>query len=136
MAKAVIFIVLGALLGAFTGKFVIHHIEAKHRHARSVMTLLSFHEGRLDEAAKAGRCGDFAAEHLRLVALQPEIALAFPQTYQQEADFRKKAEALGTALLAAAPDAAAAPPTCPTAAMLSKHVGDTCEACHKVYDPD
>jgi hypothetical protein len=135
MAKVIIGIVLGALLGGFTGKFIIQRIEAKHRHTRSVMTLLSFHEGRLEEAAKAGRCADFATEHLRLVALQPEIALAFPKTYQQEADFRKKADGLGTALQAAAPAAAAAP-TCPTAATGSKQVGDTCEACHKVYDPD
>jgi hypothetical protein len=135
MAKAVILIVLGALLGGFTGKFIIQRIEAKHRHARSVMTLLSFHQERHDAAAKAGHCGDVATEHMRLVVLQPEIALAFPQTYQQEADFRKKADALGTVLRAAAP-ADTAPPACPTAVTHSQHVADTCEACHKVYDPD
>jgi len=135
MAKVIIGIVLGALLGGFTGKFIIQRIEAKHRHARSVMTLLSFHRERLDAAAKAGHCVDFATEHVRLMALQPEIALAFPKTYQQEADFKKKADALGTALQAAA-SADTAPPACPTAVTRSQHVADTCEACHKVYDPD
>jgi len=134
MAKAIIFIVLGALLGGFTGKFVIQRIEAKHRHTRSVMTLLSFHQERLETAAKAGHCGDFAVEHTRLVALQPEIALAFPKTYKEEAGFKKRADGLGTALQTTAATEAA-PVACPTAAANSKHIADACDDCHKVYDP-
>jgi len=135
MVKAVIYFVLGVLAGGFAGKLIIERIETNHRHARSVMTLLSFHKERLDAAAKANRCEDFAAEHARLVALQPEIAQAFPQAYQQEAGFKKSADALGTALQTSGP-ADVAPGTCPTAAKRSQHVSDACDDCHKVYDPE
>lgn len=135
MVKPLMFIVLGALLGGFAGKWLVERSEAKHRHARSVMTLLSFHQERLDAAAKASRCEDFATEHARLAMLQPEIALAFPKTYHEEAGFKKSADALGTVLRASAP-ADAAPGTCPTAARRSQQVSDTCGECHKVYDPE
>ena len=58
MIKAIVYIVLGALLGGFTGKFIIEQIYEKHHHARSVMKLLVFHEERLDAAAKASQCKD------------------------------------------------------------------------------
>ena len=134
MAKVIISIVLGALLGGFGSKFFIQRYEAEHRHARAVMTLLGFHQERLDNAAKAGNCADFATEHLQLVSLQREIALAFPKAYKEEAGFKKSADGLGTALQAGeAPDAT--PGTCPSAATLSQHISDACDECHKVYDP-
>jgi len=134
MAKVIIGIVLGALLGGFGGKFFVQRYEAEHRHARSVMTLLGFHQERLDNAAKAGNCAEFTTEHTQLVALQREIPLAFPKAYAEEAGFKKSADALGTVLQV--PEAAdAAPGTCPTAATQSQHVSDACDECHKVYDP-
>src|SRR5260221_8216798 len=98
MTKFAICVVLGALLGGFAGKYFVERTEDRHRHARSVMTLLYFHQDRMENAGRAGHCADFAAEHARLVTLQPEIALAFPRAYQQEADFKKKADGLATAL--------------------------------------
>jgi hypothetical protein len=134
MAKLIIGIVLGALLGGFGSKFFVQRYEEEHRHARSVMTLLGFHQDRLDNAAKAGNCADFGTEHTQLVALQREISLAFPKAYAQEAGFKKSADKLGTVLQA--PEAAdAAPGTCPSAATQSQHVSDACDECHKVYDP-
>ena len=134
MAKVIISMVLGALLGGFGGKFFIQRYEAEHRHARSVMTLLGFHQERLDNAAKAGNCAEFTTEHTQLVALQREIPLAFPKAYAEEAGFKKSADALGAVLQV--PEAAdAAPGTCPTAATQSQHVSDACDECHKVYDP-
>ena len=134
MAKAIIYIVLGALLGGFSAKFVMQRFEAEHRHAHSVMTLLGFHQERLDAAAKAGHCDEFTTEHTQLVSLQREIALAFPKTYVEEAGFKKSADALGT-VLQAGEAADAAPGACPTAVARAKQVGDACEDCHKVYDP-
>ena len=135
MTKAIVYIVLGALLGGFTGKFIIEQIYEKHHHARSVMKLLYFHEERLDAAAKASHCADFDAEQARLVALQPEIATAFPKAYGEDAVFKKKADALAT-VLQSGEAADAGPGTCPAAAKRSKQVSDTCDDCHKVYDPE
>ena len=127
-------IVLGALLGGLASKYFVERTEEQHRHTRSVMTLLFFHQDRMEKAGRADHCADFAAEHARLVTLQPEIALAFPQAYQQEADFRKKADGLATALQSVA-FGDATPSTCPDAFKRADHVADACDACHKVYDP-
>lgn len=134
MVKTIVFFVLGALFGGYIGKVLVERNEAKHRHTRSVMTLLSFHQERLDAAAKASHCQDFTTEHARLFTLQQEIALAFPKAYQQEAGFKKSADALGAALQTSEL-AVAAPGTCPNATKLSQQISDKCEDCHKVYDP-
>ena len=134
MTKIAICIVLGALLGGFTSKYFVERTEEQHRHTRSVMTLLFFHQDRMENAGRAGHCADFAAEHARLVMLQPEIALAFPKAYQQEADFKKKADGLATTLQSVA-YSDATPSACPDAFKRADHVADACDACHKVYDP-
>jgi cytochrome c556 len=148
MIKYVIVLLAGAVAGGFAGNTIAHRLAEPHQHPRAVMTLLGFHRERLDAASQAGQCATVEAERARITSLQQEIALAFPKTYEQEADFRKDADALGTVLksinAANAPAAAATPAaapvtaasTCPEAVAQFKKIGDACEDCHKVYDPE
>ena len=91
------------------------------------MTLLGFHHDRLEAAVKAANCRDFETESTTLRSLQPEIALALPVTYRDEAGFRKSDHALADALQ---------PAICAASKDQFKHVTDACDECHKVYDPD
>jgi hypothetical protein len=158
MIKYVIVLVAGAVAGGFAGNSIAHRLAEPHQHPRAVMTLLGFHRERLDAASQAGQCATVEAERARITSLQQEIALAFPKTYKEDADFRKDADALGTVLhsineanapsaaMTMAPAAAMAPATamapaaaaqsCPQAAAQFKKISDTCEDCHKVYDPE
>ncbi len=140
MAKVILSVLVGLVVGALGTRYVMQKFEEEHRHGHSVMTLLAFHHDRMDAAAKAGQCADFATERTQLVALQREIALAFPKAYKEEEGFRKDADGLATALAApaaAGTEAAApgAPATCPDAAEQSQKVYDACDTCHKTYDP-
>jgi hypothetical protein len=155
MIKYVIALVVGAIGGGFAGNFITHRIEEPHHHPRAVMHLLGFHRERLDAASQAGQCATVDIERGRLTSLQQEISLAFPKAYGQDADFRKDADALGTVLqainavdmpvavsgpgvAAAAAPAAAAPAasSCPDAVAQFNKINDTCDNCHKVYDPE
>ncbi|MGH8253908.1 MAG: cytochrome c [Steroidobacteraceae bacterium] len=154
MIKYVIALVAGAIAGGFAGNFITHRLDEPHHHPRAVMHLLGFHRDRLDAATQAGQCATIDAERARLTSLQQEIPLAFPKAYEQDADFRKDADALGTVLqainavdmpAAAMGPAAMAPvamapvasgSSCPDATAQFKKIYDTCENCHKVYDPE
>jgi hypothetical protein len=139
MIKYVIALVAGAIAGGFGGNFITHRIEEPHHHPRAVMHLLGFHRERLDAASQAGQCATVDAERARLTSLQLEIPLAFPKTYAQDAAFRKDVTALQTVLQsinAADTPAAAAGSTCPDAVAQFKKINDTCDECHKVYDPE
>lgn len=145
MIKYVIALVVGAIGGGFAGNFITHRIEEPHHHPRAVMHLLGFHRERLDAASQAGQCATVDVERGRLTSLQQEISLAFPKAYGQDADFRKDADALGTVLQAInavdMPAAAGAAPaasgsSCPDAVAQFKKINDTCDNCHKVYDPE
>ena len=156
MIKYVIAAVAGAIAGGFAGNSIAHRLEEPHQHPRAVMHLLGFHRDRLDAASQSGNCAAVETERARLTWLQQEIPLAFPKAYKEEAGFHKDADALGTVLksinseVAAAATAAAtsatpatptastaaAPGSCPNAAAQYKKIYDTCEDCHKVYDPE
>lgn len=159
MIKYVIALVAGAIAGAFAGNSIAHRLDEPHHHPRAVMHLLGFHRDRLDAASQAGKCETVDIERGRLTSLQQEISLAFPKAYEQDADFRKDADALGTVLQAinatdtpasaavtvagattvasSAPSAAAATgSSCPDAVAQFKKITDTCDTCHKVYDPE
>jgi cytochrome c556 len=140
MIKYVIVLLAGVVAGGFAGNTIAHRIAAPHRQPRAVMTLLGFHRERLDAASQAGQCATAETERARMASLQQEIALAFPLTYKQEAGFRKSADALGNVLRSIAPAAPAAPAaasaSCPEAAVQFKKIKDSCDDCHKVYDPD
>ncbi|HVO00419.1 MAG TPA: hypothetical protein VMT49_10290 [Steroidobacteraceae bacterium] len=139
MIKYVIAAVAGAIAGGFAGNSIAHRLEAPHQHPRAVMHLLGFHRERLDAASQAGQCAAVETERARLTWLQQEIPLAFPKAYAQEAGFKKDADALGTVLQAingAAAAAGNAATSCPDAQAQFKKINDTCEDCHKVYDPE
>ena len=132
MIKYVIVLLAGAIAGGFAGNTIAHRLAAPHQHPRAVMTLLGFHRERLDAASQAGQCATVEAERGRLASLQQEIALAFPLTYKQEQRFHQFADKLGEVLNSIPPAAA----TCPDAAAQFKKINDSCDDCHKVYDPE
>jgi len=140
MIKYVIVLFAGAIAGGFAGNTIAHRLAEPHQHPRAVMTLMGFHRERLDAASQAGQCATVEAERARIASLQQEIALAFPLTYKQEERFRKDVDALGNVLqsiTAAAPAAGATAATsCPEAKAQFKKINDSCDDCHKVYDPD
>jgi cytochrome c556 len=149
MIKYVIVLLAGAIAGGFAGNTIAHRLAEPHQHPRAVMTLMGFHRERLDAASQAGQCATVEAERSRIATLQQEIALAFPLTYKQEAGFRKSADGLGSVLqsiASTAPAASAAPAagatdataaaSCPEAKAQFKKIVDSCDDCHKVYDPE
>ena len=139
MIKYVVVLLVGAVAGGFAGNTISHRLAEPHQHPRAVMTLMGFHRERLDAASQAGQCAAVETERARITSLQQEIALAFPKTYQQEAGFKKDADALGTVLQtinAAAAATGNAATSCPDAQAQFKKINDTCDDCHKVYDPE
>jgi cytochrome c556 len=135
MIKYVIVLLAGAVAGGFAGNTIAHRLAEPHQHPRAVMTLMGFHRERLDAASQAGQCATVEAERGRIASLQQEIALAFPLTYKQEEHFRKFTDSLGN-VLASIPAATPAPSSCPEAAAQFKKINDSCDDCHKVYDPE
>ncbi|MDE2252230.1 MAG: hypothetical protein KGL25_12595 [Gammaproteobacteria bacterium] len=135
MIKYVIVLLAGAIAGGFAGNTIAHRLAAPHQHPRAVMTLLGFHHERLDAAVKAGQCAAVAAERGRIASLQQEIAPAFPLTYRQEERFRKFTDKLGE-VVNSSPSAAPAAASCPEATAQLKQINDSCDDCHKVYDPE
>lgn len=139
MIKYVIALVAGIIAGGFAGNSIAKRLEEPHHHPRAVMTLLGFHRERLDAASQAGQCATVEAERGRLTSLQQEIALAFPKAYAEEAGFKKDADALATVFQTINTANAAtgnATTACPDAAAQFKKINDTCDDCHKVYDPE
>lgn len=139
MIKYVVVLLAGAVAGGFAGNTISHRLAEPHQHPRAVMTLMGFHRERLDAASQAGQCATIETERARITSLQQEIALAFPKTYGQEAGFKKDADALGSVLQtinAAAAATGTANTSCPDAAAQFKKINDTCDDCHKVYDPE
>ena len=135
MIKYVIVLLAGAIAGGFAGNTIAHRLAEPHQHPRAVMTLLGFHRERLDAASQAGQCATVETEREHISSLQREIALAFPLTYKQEERFHKFADSLGD-VLAAIPATTPAPAACPEAAVQFKKINDSCDDCHKVYDPE
>jgi cytochrome c556 len=135
MIKYVIVLLAGAIAGGFAGNTIAHRLAEPHQHPRAVMTLLGFHRERLDAASQARQCATVETERGRIASLQQEIALAFPLAYKQEERFRKFADSLGD-VLASIPAATPAPGSCPEAAAQFKKINDSCDDCHKVYDPE
>jgi cytochrome c556 len=139
MIKYVIVLLAGVIAGGFAGNIIAHRVAEPHQHPRAVMTLLGFHRERLDAASQAGQCATVETERARITSLQQEIALAFPLTYKQEERFHKFTDSLGDVLgsiPAATPGATPAPGSCPEAAAQFKKINDSCDDCHKVYDPE
>ena len=139
MIKYVIVLLAGAIAGGFAGNTIAHRLAEPHQHPRAVMTLMGFHRERLDAASQAGQCATVEAERGRIAMLQQEIALAFPLAYKQEEHFHKFTDSLGNVLAsipAATPAATPTPSSCPEAKAQFKKIVDSCDDCHKVYDPE
>jgi len=110
------------------GNSVARYVQRQHQHTRSVMTLAQFHLDRLASAARAGQCQSFELERERLRRLYDELQQAFPLSLEQDAEFRKRAEALRSTL-----DASASAPACSNAGAEVKSIRDACDDCHHEY---
>jgi cytochrome c556 len=129
MTLRIVIAVLCLLLGGLVGSSVARHFAQRHQHARAVMWLAQIHLDRLETAARAAQCQRFEDEGTRLGVLQEELLLAFPLAYQQEAEFRTRADALGSAVR----NARMVGSECAAAFTQVKPIRDACEACHRLY---
>ena len=126
MHRTLVIAVLCAIVGAVVGATASRALARRHQQTHAVMWLAQIHLGRLEQAARAGRCGGRNAELDTLSHLQAELILAFPLAYGQDAEFRARADTLAVALrTAAAADCAAARQVQP--------IRDACDACHHEY---
>jgi cytochrome c556 len=121
--------VLCLLLGGLAGSSLARHFAQRHQHARAVMWLAQIHLDRMTAAAQTGQCPVFEAARLRLGLVQQELILAFPLAYEQEADFRLKADALASAVQ----DAHTQADACSGAKARIRPIHDACDACHRDY---
>ena len=129
MAKTILFAVALLLLGAVAGNGIARYSAARHQHTRAVMALAQFHFDKLSAAAKSGQCSAFVEERERLFRLYGELLEAFPKTYAQDAEFRKRAEALRDAVH---PDLAATG-ECGSASADARKIDEACDDCHQEY---
>jgi len=128
MARTLLFGAALLVLGVVIGNTVTRYVQQQHQHTRSVMTLAQFHLDRLSAAAQAGQCPGFELERERLRRVYDELQVAFPLSLEQDAEFRKRAEALRSAL---GNDVSG--PGCPTASREAKSIRDACDDCHREY---
>jgi cytochrome c556 len=129
MPKTILFAVALLLLGGAAGNSIARYSAAQHQHTRAVMALAQFHFERLSAAAKSGVCSDFVEERERLFRVYAELLEAFPKTYAQDAEFRRRAEAFRDAVH---PDLAATG-ECGSAAADARKIDQACDACHQEY---
>jgi cytochrome c556 len=129
MVKGIIFAVICLLLGAFLGNSIARLTSQRHQHTRSVMGLAQFHLDRLAAAAGAGQCQAVNQERQRLGNVYEELLQAFPLAYEQDSQFRSRADALRDAVQHISIDASG----CATAGADEKKVRDACDACHRDY---
>ena len=116
------------VFGVVIGNGVTRYVQRQHQHTRSVMTLAQFHLNRLEAAAQAGQCTGFELERARLRRVLDELQQAFPLSLEQDAEFRKRAEALRSAL-----GATNAATNCASAGVEAKGIRDACDDCHREY---
>jgi len=121
--------VLCAILGAVVGGGISRAMARRHQQTHAVMWLAQIHLQRLNQAAVPGACRDLGADVDSLNHLQRELIEAFPLAYRQDGEFRVRADALATALHAAAAPAA----DCTAAVRAVTSVRDACDACHREY---
>jgi cytochrome c556 len=129
MKTRILIAVLCLLVGALVGSGVARYSAQRHQHTRAVMWLTQIHLDNLATEARVGQCQSFDEERGRLGRLQEELIQAFPLAYRQDADFRSKADALGSA----ARNARSVGTDCAAAMAQVKSIRGACEACHRLY---
>lgn len=129
MIRTLVLAVLCAVLGAFVGSSITSAVAQRHQHTHAVMWLAQFHLQRLRTAGPAPSCQSMRGELTSLRQLQGELVQAFPALYQQDATFRSRADALGTALQ----EGTAAGAECVAPAEQLKKIEAACDDCHRDY---
>ena len=116
---------LCVVLGAFIGIGFTRVMAQRHQHTHAVMWLAEYHLRQLNAATTTpgSTCLVVTRDIDSLRQLQHELVWAFPLAYQQDQEFRGRADALGTALNA----------NCSTTAALVKAVSEACDNCHREY---
>ena len=123
--RTLVLAALCAVLGAFIGIGVTRMLAQRHQHTHAVMWLAEYHLQQLSAATTApgSSCQGVARDIDSLRQLQRELVWAFPLAYQQDQEFRQRADALGKALNS----------NCSTTAALVKAVSEACDNCHREY---
>ena len=129
MRTRIVIAILCLLVGGLAGNAVARYSEQRHQHTRAVMWLAQIHLDRLAANAAAGQCQRFDEERGRLGQMQEELIQAFPLAYRQDADFRTRADGLGSAVR----NAGTVSTNCAAAMTQVKPIRDACEACHRLY---
>lgn len=119
--------VLLLLVGGLFGSGIERYVQAQHRHGRAVMALAQFHLDQLQRSVDARDCERFGRERESLLHLRDEIDQAFPLATAQDAEFRKRSQALQDALGSSGPAA------CATAAATLNALRLSCAGCHREY---
>ena len=125
MNRTLVLAALCVVLGAFIGIGFTRMMARGHQHTHAVMWLAEYHLQQLSAATKTpgDSCQGAARDVDSLRQLQHELVWAFPLAYQQDQEFRGRADALSTALNA----------NCSAVAALAKAVSEACDNCHREY---
>lgn len=129
MNRTVVVAVLCAIVGGLVGSGISRAVAQRHQHTHAVMWLAQIHLTRLDLAAQARSCQSLDLELESLRYLRGELVRAFPLVYQQDGEFRRRADALASALRAGTTGDA----DCSAAMRQAKPIREACDACHREY---
>lgn len=127
--RAALLIVLGLFIGIIGTAFTLNALREHQPLSHSVMSLMAYHTGALDQALKTQHCDAASSrQHLsRLLETQADIGDAFHGVDQpfldEAATLRDKTQAA----------LQAAPADCRALAAAIKPIGETCQSCHQQY---
>lgn len=128
--RLLLVLLLGLVVGAIAASMVGNTLRLRHAYTRGVMAVMQHHLATLQRATRSGQCAASASTtHLRRIAeASADIVPAFASI--NDADFRDHADRLH----AAVGQALRQPPAdCPALAATIQRLGDTCDACHRIY---
>ncbi|HET7359670.1 MAG TPA: cytochrome C [Rhodanobacteraceae bacterium] len=123
-------LLLGLVVGAVAANMVGNTLRLRHAYTRGVMAVMQHHLAALQDEAHGGQCPAATTMlHLRrMQAASTDILPAFGAGV--DAGFHKHADRLHDALGQALRQT---PADCPALAAAAQRIGDTCDACHRIY---
>jgi cytochrome c556 len=123
-------LLLGLVVGAVGANTIGNTLRLRHAYTRGVMAVMQHHLAALQKDVHGGQCKATAStQHLRRIdAASTDILPAFGAS--AVADFRQHADRLHDAIGQALQHP---PANCPALATAVQRIGDTCDACHRIY---
>ena len=129
MMRTVVLAGLCGVMGGLVGSGITRAVAQRHQHTHAVMWLAQFHLQRMQADRLTPSCQSVSGELDSLRHLQEELVQAFPLPYQQDTEFRSRADALGSALR----EGTVASSDCKVVAKQIKRIDAACDACHREY---